>query len=164
AERKMADALEHGRGDHQAVMTPKEFTRALERFERDRGFKLSDEQRQAAGLILTGRDTFQGVQGLAGTGKTTLLAFVREAAEAQGWNVVGHSNGAKQAATMERESGIASETTASHLAFCEQDQGPAAIMDERILRIMDESSQSGQTQFNRVIETTVRDGARTVFR
>ena len=166
AERKMADALERGRGDHRAVMTEREFTRALAKFEAARGFKLSDEQRAAAGVILTGNDRFQGVQGLAGTGKTTLLAFVREAAESKGWRVVGHSNGSEQAATMQRESGIQTTTTASHLLqeqAAAQERGRASPDDVRELRIMDEASQSGQKQFNGAIESTVHAGGRTVF-
>lgn len=166
SERRMADALERGRGDHRAVMTEKEFTRALTKFEAARGFKLSDEQRAAAGLILTGADRFQGVQGLAGTGKTTLLAFVREAAESKGWHVTGHSNGAEQAATMERESGITTTTTASHLLqeqSAATERGRASPDDVKELRIMDEASQSGQVQFNRVMESTESAGARTVF-
>lgn len=166
AERAMADALERGRGDHVAVMNAREFTRALAKFESSRGFKLSDEQRGAAAMILTGRDTFQGVQGLAGTGKTTLLAFVREAAEAQGWRVVGHSNGSEQAATMQRESGIVTTTTAAHLLqeqSAAQERGRASPDDTRELRIMDEASQAGQKSFNAAIESTAHAGARTVF-
>lgn len=167
AERSMADHLERGRGDHQAVMNSREFTRALAQFEASRGFKLSGEQVLASRAILTGRDTFQGVQGLAGTGKTTLLAFVREAAEAKGWRVIGHSNGAEQAATMQRESGIQTTTTAAHLlqeqSAAAERGGRASPDDVKELRIMDEASQSGQAQFNRVIESTESAGARTVF-
>ncbi|MBW8075267.1 MULTISPECIES: MobF family relaxase [Metallibacterium] len=166
AERQMAERLEAGRGDHQAVLTAREFTRALAQFEASRGFRLSDEQRAAAAMILTGRDTFQGVQGAAGTGKTTLLAFVREAAESKGWRVIGHSNGAEQAATMQRESGIQTTTTASHLLqeqAAAQERGRASPDDVRELRIMDEASQAGQKAFNAVIESTAHAGARTVF-
>ena len=115
AERAMGDALEAGKGAHEAVLDDAEFEARLADFETRKGFALSDEQRAAARMILTGEDRFQGVQGLAGTGKTTMLEFVREAAEAKGWNVVGHSNGSEQSAKMERESGIKSTTTASHL-------------------------------------------------
>ncbi|EQD47249.1 TrwC protein, partial [mine drainage metagenome] len=114
SERETARRLDAGRGDHAAVLTERQFTRALAKFEAAKGFALSPEQRGAAQMILTGSDRFQGVQGLAGTGKTTLLAFVRDAAESAGWRVVGHSNGAEQAATMQRESGIQTTTTAAH--------------------------------------------------
>ena len=115
AERSMGDALEAGKGAHAAVLDGKEFEARLAEFETRKGFALSDEQRAAARMILTGEDRFQGVQGLAGTGKTTMLEFVREAAESKGWTVVGHSNGSEQSAKMQQESGIKSTTTASHL-------------------------------------------------
>ena len=115
AERGMDQALQAGRGAHEAVMTRAEFDAALQDFEQRKGFALSDEQRAAARMILTGDDRFQGVQGLAGTGKTTMLELVREAAESKGWTITGHSNGSEQAAKMEQESGIKSTTTASHL-------------------------------------------------
>ena len=115
AERGMDQSLQAGRGAHEAVMTLREFDHALADFEARKGFALSDEQHAAARMILTGDDRFQGVQGLAGTGKTTMLELVREAAEAKGWAVVGHSNGSEQAAKMEQESGIKSSTTAAHL-------------------------------------------------
>ena len=107
-ERETDRRLAAGRGSHQSVMTGKEFDRALADFEARKGFALSAEQRAASRMILIGDDRFAGVQGLAGTGKTTMLQFVREAAESKGWTVIGHSNGAEQASTMERESGIKS--------------------------------------------------------
>ncbi|SCC94401.1 Conjugative relaxase domain protein [Thiomonas sp. X19] len=115
SEKRMDASLQAGKGMHESVMTPREFDHALQDFEQRKGFVLSDEQRAAARMILTGDDRFQGVQGLAGTGKTTMLELVREAAEAKGWSIVGHSNGSEQAAKMEQESGIRSTTTAAHL-------------------------------------------------
>uniref|UniRef100_D5X4X6 Conjugative relaxase domain protein n=1 Tax=Thiomonas intermedia (strain K12) TaxID=75379 RepID=D5X4X6_THIK1 len=166
AERDTAKRLDAGRGEHEQIMTPREFDTALRQFEKQKGFSLSDEQRAASRQILTGDDRFQGVQGLAGTGKTTMLQFVREAAEAKGWTVAGHSNGSEQAATMERESGIKSTTTASHLidqqkTLRDAPDRPAAPARE--LRIMDEASMSGQRNFRDVIKTTEQSGARTVF-
>lgn len=115
AEQWMADRIEAGKGEHVSVMSKREFTAALADFEARKGFELTPDQRAAAAMILTAGDTFQGVQGLAGTGKTTMLEFVRDAAEAKSWKVVGFSNGSEQAAKMEQESGIASTTTARHL-------------------------------------------------
>ncbi len=115
AEQWAAAHLEAGRGGHQAVMTEKEFRLAAAEFETRKGFELGPEQREVARAILTGDDRFQGVQGLAGTGKTTMLEFVREAAESKGWRVEGFSNGAEQAAKLQQESGIQATTTARHL-------------------------------------------------
>ena len=123
AEKALNARLTAGRGRHDSVCTEREFTTALKAFEKRKGFELGEEQRGAARMILTGDDRFQGVQGLAGTGKTTMLEFVREAAESKGWEVVGHSNGAAQASVMERESGIKSTTTAGHLRAEERSAG-----------------------------------------
>lgn len=121
SEQKMGERLEAGHGAHEAVMSGKEFDKALLKFEERKAgelkeeFKLIPEQRDAARMILTGEDRFQGVQGLAGTGKTTMLEFVREAAESKGWEIEGFSNGGDQAKKLQMESGIKSGTAAQHL-------------------------------------------------
>lgn len=160
-ERATDARLEAGRGAHRAVMSDAQFAHALSNFERQKGFALSDEQRAAARMILTGCDRFQGVQGLAGTGKTTLLSFVREAAEDQGWRVSGHSSGAEQAATMQRESGIQSTTTAAWLL--EADKAMTSPRDDRTLIIMDEASQSGAKQYANTLIATEKLGGRAVM-
>ena len=160
-ERQTDSRLEAGRGAHKSVMSSRQFDAALAKYEHTKGFKLSDEQRDAAKMILTQSDRFQGVQGLAGTGKTTMLSFVRQAAEAQGWKVVGHSSGAEQAATMQRESGIASTTTAAWLLQAERAE--PSPRDVRTICIMDEASQSGARQYLQSLTATERLGARAVM-
>ena len=160
-ERATDQRLEAGRGAHKSVMTGRQFDAALAKFEGSKGFALSDEQRAAAKMILTQSDRFQGIQGLAGTGKTTLLSFVREAAEGQGWKVVGHSSGAEQAATMQKESGIASTTTAAWLI--EAGKAQASPRDQKVLYVMDEASQSGAKQYANSLSATEKLGARAVM-
>ena len=160
-ERATDQRLEAGRGAHRAVMSSRQFDSALAKFERGKGFALSDEQRIAAKMILTQGDRYQGVQGLAGTGKTTLLSFVREAAEGQGWRVAGHSSGAEQAATMQRESGIASTTTAAWLLQAERAE--PSPRDVKTLYVMDEASQSGARQYLQSLTATERLGGRAVM-
>ncbi len=120
SELKMGERLAAGHGAHDSVMSGKDFEKALSAFEARKGFELSHEQRDAARMILTGDDRFQGVQGLAGTGKTTMLELVREAAESKGWEVKGFSNGGAQADKLQQESGIASTTTERHLIESDQ--------------------------------------------
>ena len=160
-ERATDARLEAGRGAHGAVMSGKQFDAALAKFEHGKGFKLSEEQQAAARMILTQSDRFQGVQGLAGTGKTTLLSFVRVAAESQGWKVAGHSSGAEQAATMQRESGIRSTTTAAWLF--EADKAEVSPRDTKTLFIMDEASQSGARQYANSLVATEKLGGRAVM-
>ncbi len=153
--------LEDGRGAHRAVMTVRQFDQALARFERASGFALSEEQRAAAHMILTQVDRFQGVQGLAGTGKTALLRFVRVAAESQGWHVAGHSSGAEQAAVMQKESGISSTTTSAWLL--EAERAPVADREVKMLFVMDESSQAGAAQYLNSLIATEKLGGRAVL-
>ena len=166
-ERDSAERLRGGRGGHESVMSEPQFAAALATFEKQKGFALTAEQRAAASMILTGDDRFQGVQGLAGTGKTTMLEFVRQAAESKGWTVTGHSNGSEQASKLQAESGIASTTTARHLIDAEQalrgQPTSAQAPHTRELRIMDEASMAGQREFAKVLRTTEAAGARTVF-
>ncbi|WP_141738763.1 MobF family relaxase, partial [Acidithiobacillus caldus] len=90
-EKGLGDGLERGRGAHAQIMDRKEFEKAVREFEAQKSkeagkeFRLSAEQKESARMILVGSDRFQGVQGLAGTGKTTMLEFVRKAAESKGW-------------------------------------------------------------------------------
>jgi conjugative relaxase-like TrwC/TraI family protein len=120
-EKGLREGLERGRGAHAQIMDRKEFEKAVREFEAQKSkeagkeFRLSAEQKESARMILVGSDRFQGVQGLAGTGKTTMLEFVRKAAESKGWEVRGFSTGAAQAQKLEAESGIRSQTTKSFL-------------------------------------------------
>lgn len=155
-----------GRDGHTQIMSDREFGEALTVFElrksleADKRFELNPEQREAAKAILTSRDQFSGVQGSAGTGKTTMLEFVREAAESKGWAVHGMSNGAAQAAKLEADSGIKSTTTSAFLASQKDGQ---QVGQSRTLFINDEASMSGQKEFNGVIQSTLNAGAKTVF-
>ena len=77
---------------------------------------LTAGQKQAVKLILSERDRTVRVQGYAGTGKTKMLARARTLAEKKGWRMVGLAPSASAANTLNRESGIASETLQRFLA------------------------------------------------
>ena len=77
---------------------------------------LTDGQRQAVKLILSEKDRTVGVQGLAGTGKTTMLNRARTLAGKKRWRMVGLAPSASAARTLAAESGIESETLQRFLA------------------------------------------------
>jgi len=53
--------------------------------------ELNDGQKRSAQLILTNKDMITGIQGFAGTGKTTMLKKVNEIVRAEGYNFIGLS-------------------------------------------------------------------------
>jgi RecG-like helicase len=58
---------------------------------------LNPAQRRVIEEILTSRDQIHGLQGLAGAGKTTALAVIREAAQRNGYTVAGFAPTARAA-------------------------------------------------------------------
>ena len=77
---------------------------------------LTGGQRDAVKLILSEHDRTVGVQGYAGTGKTTMLNRARALLEKRGYEVKGLAPSASAARTLETEAGIASETLQRFLA------------------------------------------------
>ena len=77
---------------------------------------LTAGQRDAVKLILSSRDRVVGVQGYAGTGKTTMLDRARTLAEKKGWRTVGLAPSASAVKTLVSEAGIESETLQGFLA------------------------------------------------
>ena len=81
-----------------------------------RNSRLNEGQKAAVKAILAARDRVMGVQGYAGTGKTTMLKRLRGLAERRGHRVVGLAPSASAARTLAQESGIGSETLQRFLA------------------------------------------------
>ena len=77
---------------------------------------LTAGQKEAVKLILSAQDRVVGVQGYAGTGKTTMLDRVRVLAEKKGWRVMGLAPSASAVQTLAAEAGIESETLQRFLA------------------------------------------------
>ena len=105
--------------------------------------QLNDGQRKAIEDILTTRDRVHGLQGLAGTGKTTTLSAIREGAEASGYTVEGLAPTSK-AANQLREAGISATTLQRFLARGNNSQ-PADPASRR-LYMLDESSLASTRQ------------------
>lgn len=100
-----------------------------------RGVTLNAGQRAAVEQIVTSGDRVMGLQGGAGTGKSTTLAAVREVAEGAGYEVRGFAPTTRAAKTL-AESGIETETLQKFLSC-----GPHAGEESaRRLYVLDESS------------------------
>ena len=77
---------------------------------------LTAGQKDAVKLILSAKDRVVGVQGYAGTGKTTMLNRARALAEKKGWRMAGLAPSASAARTLVSEAGIPTETLQMFLA------------------------------------------------
>ena len=77
---------------------------------------LTAGQKDAVKLILSAKDRTVGVQGYAGTGKTTMLNRARTLAEKKGWRMTGLAPSASAAETLASEAGIPTETLQRFLA------------------------------------------------
>ena len=77
---------------------------------------LTDGQKQAVKLILSAKDRVVGVQGYAGTGKTTMLNRARALAGKSGYRMLGLAPSASAVKTLGTEAGIQSETLQRFLA------------------------------------------------
>jgi len=103
---------------------------------------LSTSQRAAIEHILTTQDKIVGLEGVAGAGKTTSLAAVREAAECEGYQVIGLAPTSRAAHKL-AESGIESHTLQRQLIRNESPND-----GHKRLYVIDESSLTGTKQIN----------------
>lgn len=123
------------------------------------GIVLADEQRAAVEHV-TGPERIAAVVGLAGAGKSTMLAAAREAWEAEGYHVHGAALAGKAAEGLEESAGIASRTLASWERGWERgfDQlGPRDVF------VIDEAGMVGSKQLSRFIQEADRAGAKIVL-
>ncbi|HEY3159833.1 MAG TPA: AAA family ATPase [Vicinamibacterales bacterium] len=109
---------------------------------------LNENQRAAVQEILANRDQVMALEGAAGTGKTTALAAVREAAERDGYEVEGFAPTSRAAHKLS-EAGIESSTLQRHLARRES-ESPTA--DQKRLYVLDESSLASTSQMHTFLE------------
>ena len=104
---------------------------------------LNDSQRRVIEEVLNSSDRIHGLQGLAGTGKTTTLQTIREGAEASGYIVEGFAPTSKAAGQL-REAGIDATTLQRFLARGQNH--PSADPANRHLYMLDESSLASTKQ------------------
>ncbi|MGH9118064.1 MAG: MobF family relaxase [Acidimicrobiales bacterium] len=79
------------------------------------GRPLTEEQRTSARAVAAGGAALDVVVGVAGAGKTTVLASIGHAFQAAGWQVMGAATAGQAAHTLDREAGMPARTVASLL-------------------------------------------------
>jgi conjugative relaxase-like TrwC/TraI family protein len=107
---------------------------------------LSVSQRQAVDTVLTSRDQMMALEGVAGAGKTTSLAAVREAAQRAGYEVEGLAPTSRAAQKL-AEAGMETQTLQKHLA-----RGGREDDGQKRLYVVDESSMASTKQMHTFVE------------
>ncbi len=120
------------------------------------GKTLNDDQRGVVQQVLTGADRVAGVQGRAGTGKTTTLRAVHDLASAQGAKLVGVAPSAGAAREL-AATGIASQTLAAL-----HTRGYAGL-DQRTLLVVDEAGMVGARDMHALLTAADKAGARVLL-
>jgi ATP-dependent exoDNAse (exonuclease V) alpha subunit len=111
----------------------------------DRHPELNVSQRQTVDQVFLSREKIVGLDGVAGSGKTTTLAVVREGAELAGYSVEGFAPTSRAAQKL-GEAGIETSTLQMHLT---QRQRPDT--GEHRLYVVDESSLASTRQMHEFV-------------
>ena len=111
----------------------------------DRHPELNASQRQVVNDVFLSREKIVGLDGVAGAGKTTTLAVIREGAEAQGYKVEGFAPTSRAAQKL-ADAGMETSTLQKHLA-----RGQKPDTGERRLYVLDESSLASTKQMHEFV-------------
>lgn len=117
---------------------------------------LNNSQRSAAHLVVTTDARVVAVQGVAGTGKTTMLQEAKTLAEQNGYRVIGVAPSAAAARELEK-AGIPSQTIA---AFTQRDN---ARLNSKTVLVMDEAGMVASRDMQSVLQRVEASGARVVL-
>lgn len=132
-EKSNIETMLNGQGQH-APIVGQDARQTVDAIAERQQLRLNDNQRTAVEQILTSRDQVVGLQGGAGTGKTTALSVLREVAEKEGYEVRGFAP-TTRATKQLAESGIQSETLQKFIR-----RRPEAPENHNRLFVLDESS------------------------
>ncbi len=136
AEKEVVEKVLTGQGRGQQIMTVEQ---AIPLTEGRSG--LNQTQRRTIEEVLTSRDQIHGLQGRAGSGKTTTLASIRSGAEHRGYVVEGFAP-TSRAARQLRDAGINADTLQRFLASGVRSNAP----ELKHLYMVDESSLASTQQ------------------
>jgi hypothetical protein len=95
---------------------------------------LNPAQRKAIEEVLSSQDRVHGLQGLAGSGKTTTLSCIREGSERNGYAVEGFAPTSRATAQL-REAGISADTLQGFLARGGQEQTKGDFLNDSSFRL-----------------------------
>ena len=143
-EKENIQSVIDGKGNAPAIVRAERVKDVVAKIAESQQRRLNVNQRSAIETILSNDDQIVGLQGGAGTGKTTALSVVRAAAEKEGYQVRGFAP-TTRAAKQLGESGIKTETLQKFL--CRRQE----TKSEKRLFVLDESSLASTRQIHQFL-------------
>ena len=169
-EKEIQTMAREGKGDASHILAPEAVKAGIARFEFEKGFSLSKEQRTAIDYLTTEAGRIAILEGHAGAGKSTALVPVRYVLETSGFEVVGASLQGKKAAGLEKDTGIRSQTIASllrELQGYEREDGtfvpPTKVLTEKTVVVVDEAAMNDTRLMAGLIRETEKAGAKLLL-
>ena len=170
-ERWMVKQVHNQKNQGMALFTDEKLASSLQKTQQEQGFNFTEGQKQAITTALTSKDRFVAIQGLAGTGKTTMLKTMRVLAEEQGCIVRGMAPSGTASKQLFRETGIATDTVSMFQIKERELQKEIAIEKQRNpgferkpeIWVVDESSFINQRQKSRLDFMAKQAQAKVVY-
>ncbi|MHB1670268.1 MobF family relaxase, partial [Thiomonas sp.] len=169
-EKEIQSLARDGKEDVRHIVDPSAVRSGISRYEFEKGFKLSGEQRNAIDHLTTRTGRIQILEGHAGAGKSTALVPVRYALESQGYEVIGCSLQGKKSAGLQKDTGIRSQTIASFLGEIqgyEREDGtqaePRKKLTEKTVVVVDEAAMNDTRLMAGLIRETGKAGAKLLL-
>jgi conjugative relaxase-like TrwC/TraI family protein len=159
-EKQNVKTMLKGQSAKDAILSKEQAAESIKAYETRQGFTMTQGQKNAVEHILTSRDRVIGIQGDAGTGKTTSLAVAKEQLEKQGYIVRGLGYTGKAASEIEQSAGIKSQTLHSFLSSSRKADD---IVKGKEVWIVDEASMLGSKQTNEILKAAGGAKARVVL-
>jgi len=141
--------MRNSQSKHAPIIAVGQSKQIVDTVSAQQNLKLNHNQQKAIERILSSQDQILGLQGSAGTGKTTTLSVVRAAAEKEGYEVRGFAP-TTRAAKQLAESGINTETLQKFLRRREE----APPIHNRLF-VLDESSLASTRQLHKFFRRLV---------
>ncbi len=169
-EKEIQSLAQEGKGDMSHILAPEAVKAAVARFEFEKGFPLSEEQRTAIDHLTTKAGRIAILEGHAGAGKSMVLIPVRDALKSSGFEVIGCSLQGKKAAGLEKDTGIKSQTIASllrELQGYEREDGsavpPSKTLTARTVLVVDEAAMNDTRLMASLHRKTEKAGAKLLL-
>jgi ATP-dependent exoDNAse (exonuclease V) alpha subunit len=143
-EKENIQTVINGKGNASVIVRAERVKHVVADIAESQQQRLNANQRSAIETILSSDDQIVGLQGGAGTGKTTALSVLRAAAEKEGYQVRGFAP-TTRAAKQLGESGIKTETLQKFL--CRRQE----TKTEKRLFVLDESSLASTRQIHQFL-------------